>query len=254
VALRHKISEVLEHAAPKLWLNLNILRRNRNFEPEYWLLPQFCRRNSISIDVGGNRGWFAYYMARLSRQVHVFEPNPICLRQLARYKTANIKVHPFALSDAPGTAKMRFDPDNTGIGTIEPANTLTDNPGINRIVQIDVPVRTLDSFGFDNVAFVKIDVEGHEPAVLRGARGMLTASRPCLLVELVLYHNRHVFDEVWDVLDPMGYRMWACTRQGLAPVDRAEVPKLQIGRPETNPDYVYNFVFIPEHRTHSRVI
>jgi len=65
MSLKHTISDVLEAASPKLWLDINILRRNRNFGPEYWLLPRLCRMGAVSVDVGGNRGWFAYYMARL---------------------------------------------------------------------------------------------------------------------------------------------------------------------------------------------
>ncbi len=99
--------------------------------------------------------------------------------------------------------KMRFDLDNTGIGTIEQTNSLTNNPGIRRLIEIDVPLKTVDSFCFSNVGFMKIDVEGHEPAVLRGAQMLLTASRPALLIDLEVRHNPRVFEEVWSVLDPL---------------------------------------------------
>jgi FkbM family methyltransferase len=247
-SLKGTINDRLEEIAPKLWLSLNILRRNRNFGPEYWLLPKLCRKDSIALDVGGNRGWFAYYMARLSSKVHVFEPNPICLSALERYKTPNMVIHEFALSDRAGVAKMRFDPNNTGIGTIETANSLTNNPGIREIVELDVVVKTLDSLDFSDVGFIKIDVEGHEPAVLRGAKKLLTASRPALLIELELRHNPAVFEEVWHLLDPLGYQMKCCTQRGLQPLDRARIATLQTGRPESNPDYVNNFVFVPPQR------
>jgi len=245
MSLKTTVNDRLEEMAPKLWLSLNIMRQNRNFGPEYWLLPKLCSRDSIALDIGGNRGWFAYYMARLSRQVHVFEPNPICLCALKRCKTANMVIHEFALSDRAGMAKMRFDPNNTGIGTIETANSLTNNPGIREIVERDVVVKTLDSLEFSGVGFIKIDVEGHEPAVLRGAKNLLTASRPVLLVELELRHNPTVFEEVWRVLDPLGYQMKCCTKAGLRPVDRGRIGTLQTGDPESNPDYVNNFIFEP---------
>lgn len=239
------INNALEKAIPKTWMDINILRRNRNFGPEYWVLPNFCRGDAVSIDVGGNRGFFAYYMARLSREVHVFEPNPICLAQLARLRRSNMVVHEVALSDHAGTAEMRFDPNNTGVGTIESANTLAGNSGIKEVVELRVPIRTLDSFGLSNVAFLKIDVEGHEPAVLRGARALLAGNRPSILIELELRHNPTVFEAVWSELDPLGYDMRACTRSGLAPVDRSRIADLQRGGPDTNPAYVNNFVFTP---------
>jgi FkbM family methyltransferase len=248
MSLKRMINDKLEEMTPKLWLSLNILRRNRNFGPEYWLLPKLCRKESIALDVGGNRGWFAYYMARLSREVHVFEPNPICLSQLARVKTSNMIIHEFALSDRAGVAKMRFDPNNTGIGTIEPANSLTNNPGVREVVELDVVVKTLDSLALSEVGFIKIDVEGHEPAVLRGAKNLLNAHRPVLLMELELRHNPTAFEEVWGLLEPLGYQMKCCTQAGLQPADRAHIAKLQMGRPEINPGYVHNFVFVPSHR------
>ena len=248
MSLKGTVNDRLEEMAPKLWLSLNILRRNPNFGPEYWVLPKLCCRDSIALDIGGNRGWFAYYMARLSSEVHVFEPNPICLSALKRYKTTNMVIHEFALSDRAGVAKMRFDPNNTGIGTIETANSLTTNPGIREIVELDVVVKTLDSLDFSDVGFIKIDVEGHEPAVLRGAKNLLTVSRPALLIELELRHNPTVFEDVWRLLDPLGYQMTCCTQAGLQPVDRARIATLQTGRPESNPDYVNNFVFVPPPR------
>lgn len=246
MSLKYHISKGLEDTVPKLWLSWNILRRNRNFSADYWVLPQLCRKNAVSVDIGGNRGWYAYYMAWLSREVHVFEPNPICLAQLAGYKTKNMTVHEFALSDQVGTTKMRFDPDNTGIGTIEQTNSLTNNPGIRRLIEIDVPLKTVDSFCFSNVGFMKIDVEGHEPAVLRGAQMLLTASRPALLIELEVRHNPRVFEEVWSVLDPLKYRMYYCADARLRPVNRAKIENMQKGPPESDPDYIYNFVFLPD--------
>lgn len=247
-SLKQAISTGLEALAPRMWLDLNILRRNRNFGPEYWLLPRLCQASRVSLDVGGNRGWFAYYIARHSRQVHVFEPNPICQAQVARLKTGNMTIHKVGLSDKAGEALMRFDPGNTGIGTIESRNTLTGNPGIGTLVELQVPVKTLDDFGFSDVGFIKIDVEGHEPAVLRGGRALLAANRPVLLLELELRHNPSAFEEVWAVLDPLGYRMKACTEGGLVAVDRAQIASLQTGTPETNPNYINNFVFVPPDR------
>jgi FkbM family methyltransferase len=245
MGLKATINDALERAIPKTWMDINILRHNRNYGPEFWVLPNFCGSDAVSIDVGGNRGFFAYYMARLSREVHVFEPNPMCLAQLARLKRSNMLVHEVALSDRAGMAEMRFDPENTGVGTIESANTLSGNAGIKQIVELRVPIRTLDSFGLNDVAFLKIDVEGHEPAVLRGARDLLASNRPSILVELELRHNPTVFEAVWSELDPLGYDMRACTRSGLTPVDRSRIADLQRGGPDTNRAYVNNFVFTP---------
>lgn len=248
MALKQTISRALLDISPKHWLDLSIARRNKNFGPEFWLLPSLCR-GEVALDVGGNQGWFAYFLSRCSQTVHVFEPNPICLAQIRRVQTKNMTIHEVALSDRSGEATMRFDPGNTGVGTIEGANQLDNNPGIRDIQELVVPIRTLDSFGIANVGFIKIDVEGHEPAVLRGARNLLKRARPVLMLELEFRHNPAAFDEVWKVLDPLGYRMLGCSAAGLVEVNRNQIHDLQRGRPETNPDYLNNFVFAPPERT-----
>jgi hypothetical protein len=110
---------------------------------------------------------------------------------------------------------------------------------------VDVPIKTLDKLGYTNIGFINIDVEGHEPAVLRGGLSLLKACGPNLLLEMEVRHNPSIFEEVWQLLDPLGYRMQACTQAGLLTVDRSRVADLQVGLPETNPNYVNNFVFLP---------
>ena len=53
---------------------------------------------------------------------------------------------------------------------------------------IRVPLRTLDSYNLSNIGFIKIDVEGHELDVLRGAEVTLRRDQPNLLIEI---ENRH---------------------------------------------------------------
>lgn len=240
-------SRLLAAHAPRTLIALNIARRNRHFEPEYWLLPQMCRRNAGSVDVGGNAGHYAYYLSRLTRQVHVFEPNPVCLAQLRRIRRRNMVFHDVALSDRSGTAIMRFDPGNTGVGTIETANLLDNNPGIKAVVEREVSICRLDGLNLRDIAFMKIDVEGHEPAVLRGAVGLIGSQKPILLIEIERRHNPTAFEEVEDLLARFDYSVWRLSVGSLIPVRREEINELQ-ARPGSS-DYVNNFVFIPRDRS-----
>lgn len=225
---------------------LDIARHNRHFEPEYWLLPRLCRRNAASVDIGGNAGRYAYYLSRLTREVHVFEPNPICLAQIRRIRRRNMILRDVALSDRSGTAIMRFDPANTGVGTIESANHLDNNPGIKAIVEREVKIRPLDDLDLRKIAFMKIDVEGHEPAVLRGAVRLLETQKPVLLIEIERRHNAAAFEQVDDLLARFGYSTWRLSSGLLIPVVREEIDALQ-SRPDS-PDYANNFIFVPPER------
>ena len=166
-----------------------LMLKNHHLEPEIWIVPRLLGDGGTAVDVGANAGVWSMQFARYASAVHAFEPNPICLQQLARVLPARVTVHPCALSDHAGKAVLRFDPKNTGIGTIEQSNRLTGNEGIKTIEATEVEIRTLDSFALANVGLIKIDAEGHEEGVLRGAGDTLARCRPSLIVEIEERHN-----------------------------------------------------------------
>ena len=68
----------------------------------------------------------------------------------------------------------------------------------------EVELRTLDSYGFEDVAFIKIDVEGHEEAVLAGAGDTLVRAKPVLLIEIEERHNPGGLDRIAKRLSRIG--------------------------------------------------
>ena len=150
-------------------------------EPEIAMLHRLCDRRRISLDIGANRGQFAYFLGRYSSDVVCFEPQP----QLASYLRQSLggaaSVRQCALSDTTGRGTLH-------IPTIDGER---ENDGLASLVQfddrptkrIDVAVRRLDDFGLSDVGFMKIDVEGMETAVLRGGMRLIERERPALLVE-----------------------------------------------------------------------
>jgi hypothetical protein len=73
--LKHTIARYLSLHYPVAWTHYYRTLRKHHFEPEYWLIPLFCRPDKIAVDVGANMGIFAFAMQRYSRQVIAFEPN-----------------------------------------------------------------------------------------------------------------------------------------------------------------------------------
>jgi hypothetical protein len=90
----------------------------------------------------------------------------------------------------------------TGLASIEPDNALRGLP----VATIDVPLRRLDEYDLHDVGFIKLDVEGHEAAVLRGAERVLRESQPDLLIEAAEHNRPGALAAVAAVLAPLGYQ------------------------------------------------
>jgi FkbM family methyltransferase len=167
------------------------------------LLDRLVPRNGIAVDVGANYGIYAYALANITSTVHCFEPLSECCAYIEALRSDRITVHNCALSDTAGTLRLHIPriqgrSMRTRASLEEPAGTFDVR---------EVEVRTLDSFEFPEVDFIKIDVEGVESAMLRGARATLDRHHPSLLIEIGRErHSRQSFDEVIGWLRARGYQ------------------------------------------------
>lgn len=131
----------------------------------------------IVLDIGANIGTMTQALEQSGFTVEAFEPEPGIFKLL----TMNIKgkAHNVALGSQPGITampKVRYDqPYNFG--------GLACGTGSRMRGLIRVPVKTLDEYTFENVGLMKIDVEGYEEEVLRGARETIRRCRPVLYLE-----------------------------------------------------------------------
>jgi len=142
----------------------------------------------VAFDVGANLGWYSVLLSRLSgpgAQIFAFEPDPesyrLLTRNLAANGAGNVAAFNVALGETPGVAELhRYKSSNNGRHTLLSGNT---SGGIVR-----VPVDTLRDFwdrhalGDRPIRLLKVDVEGFEYFVLRGAGELLRRCR-CLLLE-----------------------------------------------------------------------
>lgn len=149
---------------------------------EYWLQQQVISgagKDAVLMDVGANQGDWTLQALRQSPhggdfRIHAFEPCTGTRSILAANTSAfpNVSIHAVALSDTAGTAS--FYSKGAGAGT----NSLDPSSG-NASEQ--VLVSTCDAFlgesGTGNVSMLKIDTEGFDLMVLRGAAGALSEGR-----------------------------------------------------------------------------
>jgi FkbM family methyltransferase len=182
------------------------------------LAPDAC-----CIDVGAHTGDVLAEMVRIApRGRHIgFEPLPALAAALQK-RLPGVEVRTVALGDAPGDAPFTHVLDRPGWSGLKARPT--PDGGAARTETIAVTVERLDDALPDDYvpALIKIDVEGAELGVLRGARATLTAHHPLIVFEHGLGsadHHGTSPDDVHDLLTGLDYRIFDL--QGNGPYDRA---------------------------------
>lgn len=220
-------------------------------EPEMEVLKYFIDEDDLVIDVGGNRGIYAYRFWKLGARVEIFEPNINCFRVLSSWGTDKntINVHHVALSNVAGSAFLHVPVDDEGIehdssGSVESIESESTHDQ-------QVELRQLDSYQFEGIRFIKIDVEGHEASVIEGAAETIRSMRPFMLIEIEQRHKGTPVLEMVDRILEYGYEGYFLRNRKLVSVDEFELEKDQNPSNLGNPaqEYINNFVFIHESRS-----
>lgn len=173
--------------------------------------------DGVAVDAGANVGFWSVPLA-LRARTYAFEPLRDNVERLRRNAALNgvgerLHVEPVALSDAAGTAVLTLREDFQRGASGGNAAILIEDGTDDRFDQVEIALETLDDaarrLGVDRVDVLKIDVEGHEDFVLRGARQTLEAHEPVIFVEWnVDYFRRRGIDAkqaVADALDGLDY-------------------------------------------------
>lgn len=213
-------------------------------DPEMGILKFLVDPRRASLDIGANLGLFAYFLARLSPRVYAFEPNPFPLRLLRYVADANVEVAPTAITDRTGDVELIIPRGRKGWSS---NGASLEDHGSGRSLRITAQGARLDDLHLPPVGFVKIDVEGHELAVLRGARETLARDRPNIYIENEHTHAGAGAVEVFKHLDNAGYRGFFFEDGVLRTLNHFDVEQHQI-RPAAGAGshrYVRNFIFLP---------
>lgn len=250
--------DALKHYAPRVWFRFKSLKYKylRRGEPEIRLIRHLVAPGSTALDVGASIGIYAAEMARYAAKVIAFEANPQVAAFTARVAPRNVEVVNVALSSAPGRASLKI-PLNAGGRTIDELATIeAGNPlHAGATASADVAMKRLDDFAILNCSFIKIDVEGHEEAVLDGASALIAAQRPVLMVELNEEFNPGVVRRLAARYAALNYRGVFLSHGELHPIaefDPARHQNAENLKPRhTLPrgaEYINNFVFIPDEK------
>jgi FkbM family methyltransferase len=194
-------------------------------------LTRLADRGETALDLGANIGYASLVLARAvgpDGRVICFEPNPAILPTLranvskwSSLPAARIRIEEIAVSDANGEGVLGFPEEyeqNQGLGTLE-----------LRTAGVPVSIRRLDSLDIASVGVMKVDVEGHEASVFKGAQDLLAEKRirdilfeehvayPAPSHQILLAHGYHVFRLTRSTLRPLLLPPEAPSRQSFLP-------------------------------------
>jgi FkbM family methyltransferase len=233
-------------------------------EPEIRLIPDLIRGGDIAVDVGAHAGMYAHALSLYAETVLVFEPNPYLAKNLRHVLRPNCEIMEAALSEAEGMSLLRTPITQDG-EVVELATLSVDNDFHFAGDVHEVTTRTVVQHSLDNVlgasrydgrhvSFIKIDVEGYELSVIKGALGIIERDKPTLLIEMEYCHNSPVI-QIFVLLDDIGYDAQVLVRGELIPINAAALKGYQrpdvlrdklLGRKRDGSEYINNVIFSPK--------
>jgi FkbM family methyltransferase len=183
------------------------------------LILEVMKPGGVMFDLGANFGYYSVVVADALKQnciIHAFEPNPAALTRLRKNLALNhlhcVSSYGVGVWDCAGSTSVIDVDGNSGAAHLVPGGK--------------IPVVTLDGFckehAVNRLDVIKIDVEGSELRVLRGALRTLETLRPAILLELnsrALHASGASVEEILDLLDGLRYRIETVRRRRLASRD-----------------------------------
>ena len=219
----------------------------RDQRAEIATLLKLLRKGELAIDVGANKGAYVYWMRRAvgpTGAVMAFEPQKPLASYLSeissRMDWSNVSIRQCAVSDSNGMATLWVPRTAVSPGATLENHEWDEEHQKNtcRTIKLDDSIPESDK-----VSFIKVDVEGHELSVFRGASRILEIDKPHILFEC---ESRHLsvtsVTEVLDYLRGRGYRGFFFNNRKISPVDLFDAEVHQGSHPK-DPSYCNNFLF-----------
>lgn len=191
---------------------------------ELWI--RLCREARLIIDIGANTGVYALVAQAVNPMAEVIAVEPVArvfdkLQANVALNGNKVRSVNAAVSDHTGTATLFDRPDSEHVFSVSlDPEWNRNNPALR---PVEVPCVTVaglvEDSGATAVDLLKIDVETHEPAVLRGFKALLERDRPSLLIEIL---NDRVAEQITELIHGMDYvyynideRAWPPQRVGV---------------------------------------
>ena len=171
------------------------------------------KSKAICLDIGANIGNHSVFFADYFTKIYAYEPNlrPFKLLEANAMLKNNISTFNFGLSNANKTQKVVFDKSNIGSASLIHN---TEKEGAEKagageaIFQLKCLDKVLMPDEISKIAFMKIDVEGHEFNVLKGAVSTIKASKPIITLEVLANEIQDGNFASKEFLETLGYQFF----------------------------------------------
>lgn len=177
------------------------------------IIAEFVKEDSICLDVGGNIGTHAIAMSRIAAngKVYTFEPQSLIFsilqNNLILNGCNNASAFRFAITDT-SSKVMTMQPFSFSHERINNGAIRLDKDGHSGDLTL---TRTLDSFAFPQVDFMKMDIQGSEVDALNGAGKTIGDSRPIMFIEIEQQHLKALGSSAQQLIEKilsLGYALY----------------------------------------------
>ena len=182
--------------------------------------------------MGVYRGVYTFQLAKISKHVHSFEPNPLIfpyLNKNLQKLIKNLTLYNVALSDKNGETELRIPIRNkyanknnyeemyeSGRATIHKNNIINSEYNSFKVRTVK-----LDDILINNpIGFVKIDAEGHEKVILVGAKEIIKKRKPNLLVEIEERYTNEKIENTLEFINKIGYKSYFLEKNNLTKTEK----------------------------------
>ena len=200
----------------KLYIRRLVLKEWIRGRTDIKFLKYLSNKNLNSLDVGAYKGVYTYFISKYSKIVYAFEPNPKSYKILKKIVNKNVKVFPYALSDKSSSDFLKIPKGKKGY---------SNQGGSIRNVKLDknfgklkVETKKIDDLKLKNIGFIKIDAEGVELQVLKGAKKLIKKYKPTLLIEIEERYISEPIEKTLNKILNLGYRGFALIGETLTPL------------------------------------
>ena len=224
----------------KLYIRRLVLKEWIRGRKDIRILKYLINKEKNSIDVGAYKGVYTYFLAKYSKKVYAFEPNPKSYKILKKTVNKKVEVLPYALSNKSSFDLLKIPKGRKGY---------SNQGGSIRNVKLDknfgklkVETKKIDDLKLKNIGFIKIDAEGVELKVLNGAKKLIQKYKPTLLIEIEERYISYPIEKSLSKILNLGYRGFALIGETLTPLRFFDGDKNH--RLDYGPDYHANaFIF-----------
>lgn len=244
--MREILKTMVEMILPgkfQLHIRYLYLKLFNKLDPEMFFVSSLLENNRRFLDIGANVGVYSFYFRNIFRNIDAFEPIAEITYRLKSLQAPHIHIHNIALSNRAGDINLNI-PIINGITTPARASIETrDSKNIKR----NVKIRTVDSYDFDDIDLIKIDVEGHEESVIKGAQNTIKKTLPIILVEIEQRHINKNISEIYKKIIDMNYNGFFLDKGKLTSINNFNYEAHQKPFLENtmSREYINNFIFIP---------